>query len=431
MIRLTAHLHASCLSHVPPLKTHPIATRHADYHLRQAIASRALSQKGVHHRAMDPNKQQPQQELTRLVIIGDVHGAWSATADLAALKLLNPSMCIFLGDFGNEDVELVSQVASLELPKAVILGNHDAWNTMTPRRLRQPPPPLPGETPAAPANAVLEQLRLLGPSHVGFGACQVPGDHHVSIVGARPFSRGGKYKETIRAFIAGLYEGIDSEEASAQKIVLCTQQEMARGNSVVLVSHNAPLGCGNDPWSISGIDWTPGGGDHGDPDLRTALDIMTEQGIKVPLVLCGHMHHRTQGGGHRRMVHMDTNGTLILNAATVPRVRRAPAAAGQSPRKAVLPDSPEDPVTWRHFLCVDLQQGPSMGKVVSARDVWVAVSGPPQTLVAEVMQTQELVRQREGQAGTNWELWDAHLQRWSNVFIAEPKINDLSISSHL
>lgn len=33
------------------------------------------------------------------------------------------------GDFGNENVELVQSIADLDFPKAVILGNHDAWRT--------------------------------------------------------------------------------------------------------------------------------------------------------------------------------------------------------------------------------------------------------------------------------------------------------------
>lgn len=35
----------------------------------------------------------------------------------------------FLGDFGEENIELVRSVANLEFAKAVILGNHDAWHT--------------------------------------------------------------------------------------------------------------------------------------------------------------------------------------------------------------------------------------------------------------------------------------------------------------
>jgi hypothetical protein len=31
------------------------------------------------------------------------------------------------GDFGNEAISLVADIAGLDLPKAAILGNHDAW----------------------------------------------------------------------------------------------------------------------------------------------------------------------------------------------------------------------------------------------------------------------------------------------------------------
>ena len=34
---------------------------------------------------------------------------------------------LFAGDFGEEAVEIVEDVAELPHPKAVILGNHDAW----------------------------------------------------------------------------------------------------------------------------------------------------------------------------------------------------------------------------------------------------------------------------------------------------------------
>jgi len=39
------------------------------------------------------------------------------------------SHSIFLGDFGDENVEVVQNVANIEFAKAVILGNHDAWFT--------------------------------------------------------------------------------------------------------------------------------------------------------------------------------------------------------------------------------------------------------------------------------------------------------------
>lgn len=38
-------------------------------------------------------------------------------------------MMFVIGDFGEQNVELVQSVANLKFPKAVILGNHDAWYT--------------------------------------------------------------------------------------------------------------------------------------------------------------------------------------------------------------------------------------------------------------------------------------------------------------
>lgn len=62
---------------------------------------------------------------TRLVIVGDVHGMWS-DADNVAAAALDPDLVIFVGDVGNEDVELVKEIAQAPYPKAVLLGNHDA-----------------------------------------------------------------------------------------------------------------------------------------------------------------------------------------------------------------------------------------------------------------------------------------------------------------
>jgi len=39
------------------------------------------------------------------------------------------SHSILLGDFGDENLEVVQSVANVEFAKAVILGNHDAWFT--------------------------------------------------------------------------------------------------------------------------------------------------------------------------------------------------------------------------------------------------------------------------------------------------------------
>ncbi|XP_043813403.1 uncharacterized protein LOC110616941 isoform X2 [Manihot esculenta] len=59
----------------------------------------------------------------RIAVVGDVHDDWNLEEDTKALQLLQ------IGDFGNENVDLVQSVADLQFPKAVILGNHDSWCT--------------------------------------------------------------------------------------------------------------------------------------------------------------------------------------------------------------------------------------------------------------------------------------------------------------
>lgn len=57
----------------------------------------------------------------RLAVVGDVHGQWCPDRDAAALQALHADFTLFVGDFGNERVPLVRQIAELEAPKAVIL----------------------------------------------------------------------------------------------------------------------------------------------------------------------------------------------------------------------------------------------------------------------------------------------------------------------
>lgn len=69
-------------------------------------------------------------EPARLVVVGDVHNHWSER-DAFALTFLEPDVALFVGDFGEEVVQLVeaikTQVNACSIPAAYILGNHDAW----------------------------------------------------------------------------------------------------------------------------------------------------------------------------------------------------------------------------------------------------------------------------------------------------------------
>ncbi|WP_421657780.1 metallophosphoesterase family protein [Leptothermofonsia sp. ETS-13] len=73
----------------------------------------------------------PPSRLIKIAIVGDVHNQWDADDEIA-LKYLGVDLVLLVGDFGNEAIEVVQQIAALSLPKAVVLGNHDAWYTATP-----------------------------------------------------------------------------------------------------------------------------------------------------------------------------------------------------------------------------------------------------------------------------------------------------------
>ncbi|GLI59666.1 hypothetical protein VaNZ11_001605 [Volvox africanus] len=407
----------------------------------------------------------------RLAIVGDVHGAWVADRDEAALRLLAPDLTLLLGDFGNEDVALVRQVAELGLPKAVILGNHDAWFSLTDRsgsQTRRGPVQQTlsaadmlaalargggGAVAAATAGAasspepedyVLQQLVALGTCHVGYGTMRLD-EQGYTVMGARPFSKGGKNFSSIRDFMESLY-GVTSMEESAQRIVQVALSAPAH-HPLIVVGHNGPAGLGSRAFDICGVDWEPRAGDHGDPDLQAALAALHRAGRRVSLVTFGHMHHRLHAASRhrpsrlRRMVALDpATGTVFLNAATVPRIipaSIAAAAAAATPSNTPMPSSAPTtsskrvgsgrrarmaakaaaaaaaasaaaPITattttsgrvprgatHHHFMIADLD----CGEVVSARDVWVQVTEVTEETVAAVLQAATSVEAAEAES---------------------------------
>lgn len=252
----------------------------------------------------------PNQSI-KIAIVGDVHDEWE-DADAIALQHLGVDLVLFVGDFGNEAVELVGRIASLDLPKAAIFGNHDAWYTASDwGRSKRPYDPLLEDR-------VRQQVDLLGASCVGYGKLDFP-QFNLSIIGSRPFSWGGsewKYSD----FYEARY-GIDSFAASTQRIV-----EMANSAScehLIMIGHNGPTGLGEDPESICGKDWgEPIGGDYGDPDLEAAISLLQAQGKSIPLVTFGHMHHKLRHTKERlrQPIVIAPNGRVYLNAARCPRV---------------------------------------------------------------------------------------------------------------
>jgi uncharacterized protein (TIGR04168 family) len=246
----------------------------------------------------------------KIAVVGDIHDLWDHE-DEAALQALGVDLVLLVGDFGNESVEVVRAISQLSLPKAAILGNHDAWYNATDWGIKQCPYDRRQE------DRLQQQIDLLGESHVGYGKLDFL-ELGVSVVGSRPFSWGGStwknekfYRD--RCGVNGFAESVDRIVAAAHS----TDCE-----TVIFIGHNGPTGLGDLPEDPCGRDWKPIGGDHGDPDFEEAVAQVQQSGKTIPLVAFGHMHHTLRHTKQqlRRSIHTSSEGTVYLNAARVPRI---------------------------------------------------------------------------------------------------------------
>jgi len=275
----------------------------------------------------------------KIAVVGDVHDLWDE-ADEVALQRLNVDLVLLVGDFGNESVEIVRSIAKLNLPKAIILGNHDAWYSATEWGQKKCPYDRRYE------DRVQQQLDLLGEAHVGYGKLDFP-TLGLTVVGGRPFSWGGSAWKN-EAFYQNRY-GVNGFEESTDRILSAVRG--AEHETIIFIGHCGPKGLGEAAEDLCGKDWQPIGGDHGDPDLTAAIEQSRKLGKTIPLVAFGHMHHtlRHTKKQLRKMVDIDANGTVYLNAASVPRIK--PTPTGQI----------------RNFSLVTLQAG----EISQASLIWV------------------------------------------------------------
>jgi uncharacterized protein (TIGR04168 family) len=279
----------------------------------------------------------------QIAVVGDVHGQWD-DQDESALISLGVDLVLFVGDFGNEAVELVEQVAEMSIPVVVALGNHDAWYSATAWGRQKCPYDRRYE------DRVQQQLELLGASHIGYSQRDFS-QFQFGVVGGRPFSWGGpewKYAD----FYSDRFD-VHSMEDSCDRIVQAAQQ--SRCETLIFVSHNGPAGLGDQPEAPCGRDWMPIGGDYGDPDLQTAIATIKTFGKRVALVTFGHMHHTLRHTRQqiRKRIHVGQDGTIYLNAACVPRVLE------------------QDGISYRNFSLVSF----ALGQVVQVQSVWVSLEG--------------------------------------------------------
>ncbi|KAJ6994158.1 hypothetical protein NC653_017089 [Populus alba x Populus x berolinensis] len=261
------------------------------------------------------------------------------------------------GDFGNENVELVQSIADLNLPKVVILGNHDSWKTQHFSGKRK--------------DGVQRQLECLGEEHVAYKRLDFP-TLKLSVVGGRPFSCGGE--QIFRRSLLSARYGIQDMDGSADRIynaALGTPED----HMVILLAHNGPTGLGSNLNDICGKDWVFGGGDHGDPDLAQAISHLKETTkISIRLVVFGHMHKElAYGNGLRKMIVVGADKTIYLNGAIVPRVRRLVAEQGTDNTNFMNNEtsvfSPGSRGTMRAFTLVEILEG----RVDKIAETWVSV----------------------------------------------------------
>lgn len=254
------------------------------------------------------DRKQPSMPLT-IAVVGDVHDAWDEEDELA-LKHLGVDLVLLVGDFGNESIEVVQAIAALEIPKAAIFGNHDAWYTATEWGRKKCPYDRQTE------DRVQKQIDLLGVAHVGYGKLDFPA-LELTVVGGRPFSWGGSTWKN-EAFYRERY-GVNSLEESIDRMVTAAQQ--AAYKTLIFIGHCGPTGLGDQAEDPCGKDWQPIGGDYGDPDLAAAIAQTRHHGKIIPLVAFGHMHHRLRHTQTRlRKIVEICEGTVYLNAASVPRI---------------------------------------------------------------------------------------------------------------
>ncbi|MGF1675162.1 MAG: TIGR04168 family protein, partial [Rivularia sp. (in: cyanobacteria)] len=274
----------------------------------------------------------------KIAVVGDVHDQWE-NEDGIALERLNVDLVLFVGDFGNESVEVVRKIASLDIPKAAVMGNHDAWYTATEWGRKKCPYDRTKE------DWVQQQLDFLGDIHVGFGKLDFP-EFNLTVVGSRPFTWGGpiwKFADLCKERF-----GVATLEESTSRIMAAVNS--AAYETIIFLGHNGPSGLGDKPEDPCGKDWHPIGGDYGDPDFAEAISQSITTGKNIPLVTFGHMHHTLRHTkALRKPIFRSPEGIIYLNAASVPRIL----------------EKPQDKL--RNFSIVELEDG----KVTKASLVWI------------------------------------------------------------
>ena len=257
--------------------------------------------------------QSPAQDKVTIAVIGDIHDLWELE-DNAALSHLKVDLAIFLGDYGNEAVEVVRRIAAVKLPKVAVMGNHDAYYSASNKGIKNCPYDRTQE------DWVQLQMDLLGEAHIGFSKKEFP-QFNLTVVGGRPFSWGGS-KWRYRKFYRDRFDVRGFDESS--DLILAAADE-ADHSTVIFVGHVGPLGLGSAPDDPCGKDWGKSSADYGDPDFAKSDRPHPRIRQTRPSSHLRPHAPQAQKKTHTRSAHESSqtpNSTVYFNAANVPRIEK-------------------------------------------------------------------------------------------------------------
>lgn len=253
----------------------------------------------------------------KLAVVGDIHGFWDSR-DTAFFNDSDYDGVLFVGDFARwtNDLPVARMLARLTRPAWAIPGNHDAVSApqllaeIKNRRLVRT------LTCLGMRRRVRKLAEALAPVRLnGFSLDAL--DDGLGLLTARPHAMGPD-RFYYRGYLKRHF-GIADFAASGQRLKALVEEAPQR---LIILAHNGPSGLGDAVDAPFGSDFNPDYGDFGDPDLRAAIDHAHDTGRQVLAVVAGHMHHRNHKTGAVRSTWAREGGTLHINAARVPRMKR-------------------------------------------------------------------------------------------------------------
>jgi len=253
-------------------------------------------------------------DVFRFAIIGDLHTHWDSV-DLHQFAAVDHDLLFFTGDLGGgtqeSSLRLAQSMAQLKQPTLVMPGNNDTGDI---NRLAAELAHQKG------LNRLLSITRNTSSQNSTIQLCGYSenririGDREISLIAARPHSMGGP-ELTFPDYMLENYN-ISSMANSVERLMKLVDDA---AEEIIFLSHNGPVGLGDQPDDMWGCDFKDDGGDWGDPDLAQVIDHARHNGKQVSAVIAGHMHLRTKQGVERPW-QQNRDGTLFINAARVPRI---------------------------------------------------------------------------------------------------------------